>query len=263
METPIFGKSYDENMLRTVIIDDEAHIRETLGRLLAMHCPQVKLVGEASSVASGAKLIRDLHPQLVILDIRMDDGTGFDLLHRFETIDFKVIFITAYEKYAVLAFKFAAIDFLLKPVNPEELSDAVKRTETLIQEHFNSQIQALEENLKTEFRQKKKIVLKTLENIYLVDLQNITHCESDGCYTYIHTTAGERILISKTLRDFDEMLCDSGFYRVHKSYLINLAQIKRFEKHEGGYIILNNDCKIPVASRKREELLGLFEKLAE
>jgi two-component system LytT family response regulator len=263
METPIFGKSYEDNMLRTVIIDDEAHIRETLGRLLAMHCPQVKLVGEASSVESGVKLIRDLHPQLVILDIRMDDGTGFDLLHRFETIDFKVIFITAYEKYAVLAFKFAAIDFLLKPVNPEELSDAVKRTETLIQEHFNSQIQALEENLKTEFRQKKKIVLKTLENIYLVDLQNITHFESDGCYTHVHTTTGDHILISKILREFDEMLCDSGFYRVHKSYLINLSQIKRFEKHEGGYIILNNDCKIPVASRKREELLGLFEKLAE
>ncbi len=261
MKLPIFGKSYDNDMLCTVIIDDEAHVRETLGRLLATHCPQVKLVGEAEGVVSGVKLIRDLHPQLVVLDIRMDDGTGFDLLHRFETIDFKVIFITAYEKYAVLAFKFAAIDFLLKPVNPEELVDAVKRAETLIQEHFNSQIQALEENLKTDIRQKKKIVLKTKENIYLVDLQNITHCESDGCYTYVHTTAGDRILISKTLRDFDDMLSDSGFYRVHKSYLINLSQIKRFEKHEGGYIILNNDCKIPVASRKREELLDLFEKL--
>ncbi len=136
----------------------------------------------------------------MVLDIRMDDGTGFDLLHRFETIDFKVIFITAYEKYAVLAFKFAAIDFLLKPVNPDELVDSVKRAETHIQEHFNSQIQALEENLKTDIRQKKKIVLKTKENIYLVDLQNITHCESDGCYTYVHTTAGDRILISKTLR---------------------------------------------------------------
>jgi two-component system LytT family response regulator len=261
MGITIFGKSYDENMLRTVIIDDEAHVRETLGRLLATHCPQVKLVGEASGVESGAKLIRDFHPQLVILDIRMDDGTGFDLLHKFETIDFKVIFITAYEKYAMQAFKFAAIDFLLKPVNPEELGDAVKRTETLVQEHFNSQIQALEENLKTELRQKKKIVLKTQENIYLVDLQNITHCESDGCYTYVHTTTDDHILISKTLREFDDMLSDSGFYRVHKSYLINLSQIKRFEKHEGGYIILNNDCKIPVASRKREELLDLFEKL--
>ncbi len=261
MNLHTFGESHDENMLRTVIIDDEDHVRETIGRLLAMHCPQVKIVGEANGVESGLKMIRDLHPHLVLLDIRMDDGTGFDLLHRFETIDFKVIFITAYEKYAVQAFKFAAIDFLLKPINPEELSDAVKRAETLIQEHFNSQLQALEENLKTDLRQKKKVVLKTQENIYLVDLQNITHCESDGCYTYVNTLGGDRILISKTLREFDDMLSDSGFYRVHKSYLINLSQIKRFDKQEGGYIILNNDCKIPVASRKREELLELFEKL--
>ena len=261
MNIRTFGESYDENMLRTVIIDDEDLVREAIRKMVAMYCPQVKLVGEASGVESGLKMIRELHPHLVLLDIRMDDGTGFDLLHKFENIDFKVIFITAYEKYAVQAFRFAAIDFLLKPINPEDLSASVKRAETLIQEHFNSQIQALEENLKTEFRQKKKIVLKTQGNIYLVDLQNITHCESDGCYTFVHTTNGDRILITKTLKEFDDMFCDSGFYRVHKSYLINMTQIKRFEKHEGGYIILNNECKIPVASRKREELLELFEKL--
>jgi two-component system, LytTR family, response regulator len=262
MKSPTFGECYDEAMLRTVIIDDEAHVRETIGRLLAMHCPQSKVVGEAGSVESGLKIIRNLTPQLVILDIRMDDGTGFDLLHKFEIIDFKVIFITAYEKYAVQAFKFAAIDFLLKPINPEELTDAVKRAETLVQEHVQSQLQALEDNLKTDIRQKKKVVLRTLENIYLFDLQSITHCESDGCYTYVNTTAGDRILISKTLREFDDMFSDSGFYRVHKSYLINLSQVKRFEKHEGGFIILTNDHKIPVASRKREELMELFNKLA-
>jgi two-component system LytT family response regulator len=260
---PTFGENREESMLRTVIIDDEDHVRETIRRLLAMHCPQVKVAGEANGVENGLKAIRDLHPQLVILDISMDDGTGFDLLHKFETLDFKVIFITAYEKYAVQAFKFAAIDFLLKPINPEELADAVKRAETLVVDHLKSQLQALEENLKTEIRQKKKVVLKTLENIYLVDLQDITHCESDGCYTHVHTATGDRILISKTLREFDDMFSDSGFYRVHKSYLINSSHIKRFEKHEGGYIILNNDYKIPVASRKREELLELFEKLAE
>jgi two-component system LytT family response regulator len=260
---PTFGESHDENMLRTVIIDDEDHVRETIGRLLAMHCPQVKLVGEAIGVESGLKVIRNLHPQLVILDIRMDDGTGFDLLHKLETIDFKVIFITAYEKYAVQAFKFAAIDFLLKPINPEELTDAVKRAENFAHELFASQLQTLEENLKTEFRHKKKIVLKTQENIYLVELQNITYCESDGCYTHVNTTAGDRILISKTLREFDDMFSDSGFYRVHKSYLINLSHINRFEKQEGGFVILSDGNKIPVASRKREDLLELFEKLGE
>jgi two-component system, LytTR family, response regulator len=256
-----FEGTKTREMLRTVIIDDEAHVRETLTRLLVMHCPQVKVVGEAFSVASGLKIIKDLNPQLVLLDIKMDDGSGFDLLRQIEVIDFKVIFITAYEKYAVQAFKFAAIDFLLKPVNPEELADAVMRAENLVQEHFNSQLQAMQENLRTDIRQKKKIVLKTLDNIFLVDMQDITHCESDGCYTTVHFSHDDKIIISKNLGEFEEMLGESGFYRVHKSYLINLVHIKRFEKQEGGYIILTGGDKVPVASRKREELLELFEKL--
>lgn len=245
-----------------MIIDDEAHVREALARLLTLFCPQVKLVGEADSVATGLKLIRDLHPQLVMLDILMNDGSGFDLLKQSDPVDFKVIFITAYEKYAVQAFKFTAVDFLLKPINPEDLEAAVKRAELLVQEHLNTQLQALEENLRSDIRQKKKIVLKTLDNIYLVDLQDITYCGSDGCYTTVHTIQGEKIVISRTLREFDDMLGEQGFYRAHKSYLINLMQVRRFEKHEGGYIILNNDERIPVASRKREELLELFDKMA-
>ena len=250
-----------ENLIRTIIIDDEAHVRETLTQLVKQICPQVKLVGEAFSVESGVKTIRELHPQLVLLDIRMGDGSAFDLLKRFETIDFKVIFITAYEKYAVQAFRFAAVDFLLKPVNPEELADAVKRAESIIQHQLNTQLQALEENMKNDIRQKKKIVLKTMENIYLVSLQDIMYLESDRSYTTFHTLNHDRIVISKPLKDFDELLCDDGFYRVHKSYLINMMHIQRFEKQEGGNIVLTNDHKIPVASRKREELLELFDKL--
>jgi two-component system LytT family response regulator len=256
-----FEQDKNENMLRTVIIDDEAHARETLARLIAVHCPQVKLVGEANGVQSGLKIIRELHPQLVLLDVKMDDGTGFDLLRLCNSIDFKVIFITAYEKYAVQAFRFAAVDFLLKPVNPEELSEAVNHAENLIQDHFATQLQALEDNVRTDIRQKKKIVLKTLENIHLVEIQNITFCESEGCYTFIHTISGEKIMISKTLREFDDMLSECGFYRVHKSYLINLSHITRFEKQEGGYIILTGGEKVPVSFRKREELLEMFEKL--
>jgi len=256
-----FEGTNQETMLRTVIIDDEAHARETLARLLALHCPQVRLVGEADCVAGGLKIIRELHPQLVLLDVKMDDGTGFDLLRLCSTIDFKVIFITAYEKYAIQAFRFAAVDFLLKPVNPEELMEAVNHAEILIHEHFTTQLQVLEENMRTDIRQKKKIVLKTIDNIHLVEIQHITHCESEGCYTFIHTIKGEKIMISRTLREFDDLLGESGFYRVHKSFLINLSHISRFEKQEGGYIILGNDARIPVSSRKREELLGMFEKL--
>ena len=248
-------------MLRTIIIDDEAHVRETLTRLVKEFCPQVQLVGEAFSVESGVKAIHELHPHLVLLDIRMGDGSAFELLKKLEAIDFRIIFITAYENYAVQAFRFAAIDFLLKPVNPEDLADAVKRAESLIQQQLITQLQALEENMKSDIRQKKKIVLKTMENIYLVSLHDIAYLESDRSYTTVHTMNHDRIVISKPLKDFDELLYDDGFYRVHKSYLVNMMHVQRFEKQEGGYIVLSNDHKIPVASRKREELLELFEKL--
>jgi two-component system, LytTR family, response regulator len=256
------GDWSNQNMLRTIIIDDEAPVREMLTKLLAKFCPQAQLVGEAFSVASGLKAIRELHPGLVLLDIKMEDGTGFDMLSQLESINFKIIFITAYEKYAVQAFKFAAIDFILKPVNPEELADAVIRAETLSQYQFNTQLQALEENLKTDIREKKKIVFKTQGDIFLFDLQDIIFLESDGCYTLVYTKEENKIMVSKTLKDYDELLSGNGFYRVHKSFLINLVHVKRFERKEGGTLILTGDHKIPVASRKREELLQMFYKLA-
>jgi two-component system LytT family response regulator len=250
-------------MLQTLIIDDEDHMRDSLTKLLARHCPQVAVAGEANSVASGIRAINDIHPDLVLLDIQMGDGTGFDLLNSLPNIDFKIIFITAFDHFAVQAFRFSAVDYLLKPVNPELLAEAVDRAGRLIQEHHNLQMLALQENLQNIRCQNKKIILRTTENIHLIDLQNIISCESDNNYTCVYTTGGDKILVSKTLKDYDDMLAGCGFYRVHKSYLINLAHIKRFEKQDGGYIILTNDLKIPVASRKREEMLELLEKMAE
>jgi len=250
-------------MLRVLIIDDEAHMRDTLVKLLELHCPDVLVVGQASGVVTGAAAINEFHPDLVFLDIQMKDGTGFDLLYNLPSIDFKVIFVTAYDKYALQAFRCSAVDYLLKPVNPELLADAVKRAGKIIQEHFNLQMKALEENLKSVNKQHKKIIIKTTENIHLLDMKSIISCESENSYTTIHTAEGDKILVSKTLKEYEDMLADCGFYRVHKSYLINLLQIKRFERQDGGYIVMSNDMKIPVASRKRDELLLLFEKLAE
>jgi two-component system LytT family response regulator len=250
-------------MLRALIIDDEPHMRDTLMKLMEVHCPEVQVVGQASGVATGAAAISEFHPDLVLLDIQMKDGTGFDLLYNLPSIDFKVIFVTAYDQYALQAFRYSAVDYLLKPVNPELLSDAVKRAGQMIQEHFNLQMRALEENLKSVNKQHKKIIIKTTENIHLLDMKDIISCESDSSYTTVHTSDGNKIVVSKTLKDYEDMLTDCGFYRVHKSYLINLLQIKRFERQDGGYIVMSNDLKIPVASRKRDELLQLFEKLAE
>jgi two-component system, LytTR family, response regulator len=250
-------------MLRTLIVDDEDHMRDSLTRLLAKHCPQVDVAGEANDVSSGIKAINAVHPDLVLLDIQMGDGTGFDLLNSLPVIDFKVIFITAYDHYALQAFRFSAVDYLLKPVNPEMLAEAVERAGQLIQEHHNIQMQALQENLRNIKLQEKKIILKTTDNIYLLGLKDIICCESDNNYTGIFTSDGKKILISKTLKEYDTLLTGCGFYRVHKSFLINLAHIQRFEKQDGGFIVLTNDMKIPVASRKRDEMLELLEKMAE
>jgi two-component system, LytTR family, response regulator len=250
-------------MLRTVIIDDEYHIRDTLINMLGMNCPDVRVVGQASGVVSGIAAIKELQPELVLLDIQMKDGTGFDLLFGLPSIDFKVIFITAYDQYALQAFRFSAVDYLLKPVNPEQLMEAVLRAGKLIHDDFNKQMKVLEENLKSVSNKNKKIILRTTESIHLLDVGNIICCDSDSSYTTVHTVEGEKIIVSRTLKEYEEILTDCGFYRVHKSYLINLMHIKRFDRQDGGYIVLTNDLKIPVASRKREEMLGLLEKMAE
>ena len=250
-------------MLRTLLIDDEAHIRDSLKKLLARHCPQVQVAGESDSVTSGIKAIHDIHPDLVLLDIQMADGNGFDLLNSLPAVDFKIIFVTAYDQYALQAFRFSAVDYLLKPVNPEALADAVNRAVQLVRAHHDLQMEALKDNLKNIDKSQKKIILKTAENVYLLNLKDVISCEGDDNYTSIFTTSGEKILVSRTLKEYDEMLSGYGFFRVHKSYLINLAHIKRFEKQEGGYIVLTNDLKIPVASRKRDEIVGIMEKLAE
>jgi len=249
-------------MLRTLIIDDEKHIRESLTYLLGKVCPQVKLVGEADSVSNGIRAIREKLPELVLLDIRMNDGTGFDLLKQFDTIDFKVIFVTAYEKYAVEAFGFSAVDYILKPVNPEKLAEAVNRTQQIVQQSFNLQLNTLKENMEKQDQRAKKIILRNQENIYLLDVRDIIHCESDGCYTQFDTIEEERIIVSNQLKEYDELLAESGFFRAHRSHLVNLKHIKRFEKQDGGYLILTKNIKVPVSSAKRERLLELFHELA-
>lgn len=250
-------------MIRVIVIDDENHARDSLIKILHRHCPEVQIVGQANGVSTGLEAIKELLPELVLLDIQMKDGTGFDLLSALPSIDFKVIFVTAFDQFAIQAFRFSAVDYLLKPVNPELLKEAVNRAGMMIKEHFNLQMEVLEENLKNINNSNKKVIIKTAESMHLLEVKNIICCDSDSSYTTIHTAEGDKILVSKTLKEYEDMLGDCGFYRVHKSYLINLVHIRRFDRQEGGAVVLSNGLKIPVASRKRDELLELFEKLAE
>jgi len=256
-----FIKKFKSKMLRTIIIDDEDNVRKTLEKLVARYCPNVRLVAEADGVNSGVKAIKKYHPDLVLLDIKMDDGTGFDLLKQLEPVDFKVIFITAYDQYAIKAFKFSALDYLLKPIDPDDLAEAVMKAEKLVMHELNQQLGTLEDNMQTQDKSKKKIILKTFDNIHLVKLNDIVYCESSDNYTNFYLLNNKKILVSNTLKEYDEMLSDSGFYRVHKSYLINMIHVERFEKGEGGTVVLTEDLKVPVASRKREQLLELFDRI--
>jgi len=257
----IFKKKYNGKMLRTIIIDDEAPMRQSLKMMLKASCPGIRVIASADGVKSGVAAIRKFHPDLVFLDIQMGDGTGFDLLNQLEPIEFKLIFITAYDQYAVNAFKFSAMDYLLKPVDQEELEKAVKKTEKTILQGIKTQLNALESNMGQEETTSRKIILRTHDSIHLITTREIVCCESDGSYTIFHITNGNNIVVSSSLKEYDEILSESGFFRVHKSFLINLSHIIRFEKSDGGYIILSNDSKVPVASRKKEQLLELFEKI--
>lgn len=257
----IFKKKFNNKMLRTIIIDDEEHIIQSLEKLASQYCPNIKIVARADGVKTGVNIIKKHRPDLVLLDIKMEDGTGFDLLKQLEPLDFKVIFITAYDQYAVKAFKFSAMDYLLKPVDPVEMIHAVDKTEKLKMNELNTQLDTLADNIQTDDRSKKKIILRTFDHIHLVRTGDILYCESDANYTSFHLLNGTKITVSITLKEYDEMLSEYGFFRAHQSFLINLVHIERFDKSGGGYIVLTNENKVPVASRKKEQLLELIERI--
>jgi two-component system LytT family response regulator len=259
----IFKKKFNNKMLRTIIIDDESHILQALEKLVKQYCPNAKIIAKADGVKTGIEAIKKYHPDLVLLDIQMEDGTGFDLLKQLEPVDFKVIFITAYDQYAIKAFKFSALDYLLKPVDADDLVSAVNKAEKLVMEDLNTQLDTLVDNMQTDDRSKKKIILKTFDNIHLIKISDIIYCESDINYTSFHLQNGNEIIMSTTLKEYEDMLGEYGFFRIHRSYLINMIYIERFEKAEGGFIVLDNGNKLPVSSRRREQLLELFERISD
>jgi two-component system LytT family response regulator len=247
-------------LLRVLIIDDERAVRAVIREIVRQFIPQAEIVGEADGVASGFDGIHEFQPDIVLLDIHLMDGTGFDLLARVDDISFKVIFISAYEKYAVEAFKYSAVDYILKPIDPEELQAAVIKAGNQLQKDMVYQLNALRENLNPE-NNHKKILLKTLDNIFLVRINDIICCESDQVYTRLFLEPDRMIMVSRQLKEFEEMFRNAGFFRVHKSYLINMHCLDHYERSSGGFAVMNNGMKIPVASRKRDQFLKLIENL--
>jgi two-component system LytT family response regulator len=191
----------------------------------------------------------------------MPDGTGFDLLKKFDKINFKIIFVTAHQEFAIEAFKYSALDYLLKPLSPSNLLAAVKKAEeTMGSDELNMKLKILLNNIAEPIKNKKKIVLKTMERIYSVDLDDIIRFESDGGYTKVYLTDGKRIMVSKTMKEYDDLLLDAGFLRVHHSHLINMNHLFCFEKAEG-HVVMKDDSIVPVSNRKKDQLLELLNML--
>lgn len=249
-------------MIDAIIIDDETHCINHLTGLLATYCGSlIRLAGSANTVADGWRLILDTQPQLVFLDIQLQDETSFDLLNRFPVIDFEIIFITAHEKYAIRAFKFSAIDYLLKPVDPDDLRQAVARLEQKRSKEERAQrFETLIYNLKSGPGLPRRISVPTVKGLEFLPVQEIIRCESHINYTSIFLTNGHKLTVARTLKEFEEMLSEHNFFRVHNSHLINLAWIKRYHRGKGGSVLMTDNTEIEVSTRRKEELL---KKLAE
>lgn len=248
-------------MIRAVVIDDETMARETILEMVDLYCQEVEVVGEAEDVKSGIMLIKNTSPDLLLLDIQLTDGTSFDILKNLNGKDFKVIFITAYEDYALKAIKFSALDYILKPIDPNELTLAInKARESLEQRDTSVKLQALFNNM-DHLSDNKKIVLKTANNVHLISLNDIIRCQSDKNYTHFHIRNHEKVVVSKTLKEFEDILSEYKFFRAHQSHLINLAHIKRYEKADGGYLVMIDNSIVPVSFRKKDELMKAFNTL--
>lgn len=246
--------------MKFVIIDDEEKHRNLIKSILKEE-KNLLCSGEASCVAEGLALIEETSPDLVLLDIDMPDGTGFDLLKSISPIDFQVVFITAHDEFAVKAFKFSALDYLLKPIDPEELLLAVQKAQKVQQQSQNQlQLATLLSNVESFSQQVKKLVLKDSDNIYIVSTQEILYLQADNNYTSFFLTENRKIVVSKTLKEYEQLLENSGFFRTHQSYLINLAYLQRIDKRDGGSVVLQEKIYLPLAQRRKDSLLKMLEK---
>ena len=245
-------------MIRAILIDDERDALEMLEWQLQNYCPGVEIVAICNSVASATDAIKLYAPDLLFLDIEMPKKNGFELLESFPEPTFNVIFTTAYDQFAIKAFKYAAFDFLLKPIDADDLKETLSRYTKKKPLPERSQIELLLQQLQP--KKETKIPLPTQDGILFVDAQNIVHCESSSNYCRIHFTNHTKLLIAKTLKEVEELLKDFRFYRVHHSHLINMQHIARYVKADGGYIEMSDGSNVAISRQKKDEFIGLLLK---
>lgn len=247
--------------MRAILIDDEISNLENLRTLLEKHCPQVALMATAQNVSDAVASIGKYSPDLVFLDIQMGQQTGFDVLNLVPKRNFEVIFVTAYDQYGIKAVKFAALDYLLKPIDIEELINAVDKAEhKLATQVQSSQLDFLLQQLKKPEPSVSKIALQMQSETRYVNLVDIIRCEADNTYTYFFLSNGEKILVSKSLKEYADLLRPNGFLRTHQSHLVNPNYVKSWLKEDGGILLLTSGEKIPVSKPNRERVKSLLQQ---
>lgn len=247
--------------MKAIIIDDELSGREVLKKLVQLNCPEVTVVNTLNSIKTGLHSIKEDKPDLVFLDIQMPNASGFDLLNQLEKIDFEIIFVTAHDSFAIRAFKYAAVDYLLKPIKVTELIDAVQRAAERIKNNQN------QDNVKFMLDKvspakkaflNNKILLPTLGGYNIIEVSEITYCKSESNYTKFHFVDGKNLVVSKTLKEFESILLENNFFRIHRSYIINLNCIAKYNKGKGGEVVMKDGAILEVSREKKEEFLKLF-----
>ncbi len=246
-------------MKRIAIIDDEPDARQALRTMLTMLCPDVEICGEAHSVEHAYALIRQTQPQGILLDISMEDGTGFDLLDKFSKPGFQVVFTTAHDEFALKAFRYHALDYLLKPIDPAALAQAMDRIEMTAPDDFPTRISSLLESVRS--RQLTKITLSSQEGMIFLQLDQIVHLESEGSYTTFYLMNRERHLIVRPMKDFETLLPADTFFRLHQSHIVNLNFVSKILREDGGYALLADGFKVPIARRRKDEFLDALQRL--
>jgi len=248
-------------MIRALIIEDEKRSAKLLSNLLKEYCPDVELSGAASTVAEAFQLINNQNPDVIFLDIEMQSETGFDLLRKFEEIKFEIVFTTAFENYALKAIKFCAIDYLLKPIDIEELKAAVGKVLISHQKNqLNKKLDAFMQNMQNGNPEQFQIALPSAGGMNIVRVSEILYLRSDRQYTIFFLKSGDKIMTSKNLGEYEELLLEHNFFRVHHSALINLGEVKKYVRGDGGQAVMSNGDEVDISKRKKEAFLKQFYK---
>ena len=251
-------------MLQAIIIDDEQNSRVALKGKLDLFCPEIEIIGEAEDVTGALNLCETKRPDLLFLDVNLAGEDGFEILEKLKDTGHRmpeIVFITAHDEHAIRAIKFSAADYLLKPIDPEELVKAVRKVEAKKDIDPAPKLNTLIENIRQASDSPKKIVIPSSDGLHVVKIADITRCESSSNYTQFFLTTGKTMLASKTLKEFDAMLTPYNFERIHKSHLINMNYVKKYVQSDGGYVIMEDGSRIPVANRKKEQLVTLLRTM--